>query len=180
MQWPLGVASWGIALFATLQLQFLPSSVLGSCSVCGPWGCGPPLSVLLACHAFWMVLIAPPSLIAARRLRPQTACALGLALASAAILGLIVVGVWEDATWWPQASEWGRRYVVHRYLFAVVTLTDCAAAGGARRRRRGLVRGPQAIEWVARRNSSRNAPRVGHPRSLRRIWRRSAPSVVCQ
>ena len=71
-----------------------------------------------------MVLIAPPSLIAARRLRPQTACALGLALASAAILGLIVVGVWEDATWWPQASEWGRRYVVHRYLFAVVTLTD--------------------------------------------------------
>ncbi|HEX4070814.1 MAG TPA: hypothetical protein VHX68_06575 [Planctomycetaceae bacterium] len=124
MQWPLAIASWGIALFATLQLQFLPSSALGNHSVCGPWGCGPPLSVLLACHAFWMVLIAPPSLIAARRLRPQTVCALGLALVSAAILGLIAVGVWEAATWWPQASEWGRPYVVHRYLFAVFTLTD--------------------------------------------------------
>jgi hypothetical protein len=43
-----------------------------------------------------MVLIVPPSLIAARRLRPQIVCALGLALVNAAILGLIAVGagVW--------------------------------------------------------------------------------------
>src|SRR6202034_2817596 len=65
--WLLASCAWGVCLKWALLLQYLPASTFGQHTVCGPWGCGPPLPVLLACHTFWMVLLAPPAVVAAIR-----------------------------------------------------------------------------------------------------------------
>ncbi len=123
-QWPLVIATWGLALYTTLELRFLPTSFFGNASVCGPWGCAAPLPVVVAWHAFWFALLAPAGLVAARSFSPRTVRLLGLTLVNAAFLLLVAYGAWDMATWWPHARDWGRPYVVQRFLFAIVTLYD--------------------------------------------------------
>jgi hypothetical protein len=122
--WLLASCAWGICLWWSLLLQQLPASAFGEHSVCGPWGCGPPLPVLLACHAFWMVLLSPPAVVAAIRLPSPRVRLMGTVLVVLGLSGLVAVGVWEAATWLREASEWQRRYFVQRYLFSVVTFVD--------------------------------------------------------
>jgi len=111
-------------LEGVLQLRSLPNASLGGHDVCGPWGCGPPLPVLLACHGFWLVLMGPPAVFAALRLSRKWVWRLGIGLASAGLCGLIAVAAWEAATWLPQASPWQRHYIGQRCLFALITFVD--------------------------------------------------------
>jgi hypothetical protein len=122
--WCMASLVWLAALEAVLQLQRLPTASLGGHDVCGPWGCGPPLPVLLACHGFWLVLMGPPALLAALQLPGKWVRPLGIALISAGLCGLVAIAAWEAATWLPQANAWQRHYVVQRYLFALVTCVD--------------------------------------------------------
>jgi hypothetical protein len=122
--WFLASCAWGICLWWSLLLQKLPSSAFGEHTVCGPWGCGPPLPVLLACHAFWMVLLTPPAFVTALRLPPHRVRLLGTLLVVLGLSGLVSVGIWEAATWLREANEWQRPYVVQRYLFSIVTLVE--------------------------------------------------------
>jgi hypothetical protein len=122
--WLLASGAWGGGLLGTLHLQGLPTSVFGAHGVCGPWGCGPPVPVLLACHGFWMVLLGPPAVVAAFRLPGRWVRLLGMLLILLGAAGLLGVGLWEAATWFREASGWQRQYVVQRYCFAVVTLVD--------------------------------------------------------
>ncbi len=122
--WLLASCAWGICLWWSLTLQNLPATTFGQHGVCGPWGCGAPVPVLLACHAFWMVLLFPPASVAAVRLPVKRVRQLGTLFVALALSSLVGVGVWEAITWLPQAGEWGRPYFVQRYLFSVVTLVD--------------------------------------------------------
>lgn len=122
--WLLASCAWSICLWWSLLLQQLPASAFGEHSVCGPWGCGPPLPVLLACHAFWMVLLSPPAVVAALRLPGTRVRLLGTLLVVLGVAGLVAVGGWEAATWLREANEWQRRYFLQRYLFSVVTFVD--------------------------------------------------------
>jgi hypothetical protein len=124
LTWLLAGSAWAICLWWSLLLQRLPSSAFGEHTVCGPWGCGAPLPVLLACHTFWMVLLSPPAVIAALRMPPQRVRFMGTLLVFLGVSSLISVGVWEAATWLRDASEWQRRYFVQRYVFSVVTFVD--------------------------------------------------------
>lgn len=115
-------AAWGGALFGVLQLYRLPNDP--NHSVCGPWGCGPPVQALAACHGFWLVLFSLPTLLLCRRLDSATIRWTGLLLFACGILGLAGIAVWEGTHWWPRAGELQRHYIVQRYLFAVATLVD--------------------------------------------------------
>lgn len=119
-----GMALWAAGLFAVLQLQELPDSLLGTHGVCGAWGCGPPVSALLACHGFWLVLIGPPTFFAGRRLSGPLLQDFGLGLILAGVCGLISVGAWEAATWLPHATDFQKQHLIQRYLFALVTQVD--------------------------------------------------------
>jgi hypothetical protein len=95
----LAAAAWAASLFGVLALQYLPDRFFGEHSVCGPWGCGSPLPALLACHGFWLVLFAPATIFAARRLGPRAVCRVGATLVALAGVGLVSVGVWQSLTW---------------------------------------------------------------------------------
>jgi hypothetical protein len=81
--WGAGSVLWFAGLEGVLQLQKLPAATLGGHDVCGPWGCGPPLPVLVACHGFWLTLIGPPAVLAAVYLPRKWAWRLGIAMAAA-------------------------------------------------------------------------------------------------
>jgi len=49
---------------------------------------------------------------------------LGILLVVLGAQGLLAVGIWESFTWLREASEWQRHYIVHRYVFALITLVD--------------------------------------------------------
>jgi hypothetical protein len=122
--WLLTMSAWAVCLRWALLLEKLPAATFGEHSVCGPWGCGPPIPVLLACHTFWLVLLGPPAFLAAAQLPSKWVRRLGGLMVAFAAVGLIAVGGWEAATWFREASEWERPYVVHRYFFELVTLVD--------------------------------------------------------
>lgn len=147
-------AAWGGALFGVLQLYRLPDAA--GHSICGPWGCGPPIQALAACHGFWLVLFSLPTGLLCRRLDPRTLRRTGLLLVAGGILGLAGIAVWEGIHWWPRASEFQRHYIVQRYLFVVATLVDVPVVeivivgftcfGTARLRDRRGAQTPNALE----------------------------------
>ncbi len=120
----LKTGAWTAALFGVLSLQYLPDRFFGEHTVCGPWGCGAPLPALLACHGFWLVLVAPATVYAARRLAPISVWRLGAGLVALAGIGFVAIAVWQAATWWQSVDPSLHRYAVQRDLFVLATLTD--------------------------------------------------------
>ena len=116
------VVVWGVAMWLVLQLQDV--SYGQEHSICGPWGSGPPVSVLAACHGFWLVLLGPPVITACTRLNPQRVIkwgVLGLMIGIAAMCG---IAIWEATHWLPESSALQRGYFVQRWLFAVAVHVD--------------------------------------------------------
>jgi hypothetical protein len=120
----LAAAGWAASLFGVLALQYLPDRFFGEHSVCGPWGCGAPLPALLACHGFWLVLFAPATIFAARRLGPRAVWRVGAAFVALAGVGLVSVGVWQALTWWSAVDKSLHQFAGQRYLFVLATLVD--------------------------------------------------------
>lgn len=113
---------WGAALFGSLQLKYLP--IAEEHGICGAWGCGPPVSTLLACHLGWLVSLAGPAWIAGHLL-PTTWLIVfartGLILGVSGLMGVVLH---EALVWWPQATDWSRSYWLQRYFFELATLVD--------------------------------------------------------
>lgn len=162
--WYIAILIWTAGLYGVLQLQRLPAALLGGHGICGPWGCGPPASVLLACHGFWLVLLSPPAILAALLLRMKRVRHLGIGLLSLGLCGLVAVAAWEAATWFPLASSWQRQFVIPRLLFALVTIVDAPIL-------QSLVIGT-GLWMVARRDQSVSANQDGQPddQILSTIW----------
>jgi hypothetical protein len=128
----LAVAGWLTAGVAALAVAAVPLDV-GE-SLCGVWGCFPPLPALAAMHLFWCVALGA-GVHAAAGLRRGLLRPLGVALVFAAIVtGALVVG--RDLTRrlefvGDQRHLWPRRV---GYTLAVSTdlpLTQALAAGAA-------------------------------------------------
>ncbi len=120
----LTAGGWAVGLFGVLSLQYLPDRFFGEHSVCGPWGCGAPLPALMACHGFWLVLFAPATIYAARRLKPWTVWRLGAGLVALSLFELLGVALWQAISWWPNVDKSLHRYALERYLFVLATLVD--------------------------------------------------------
>lgn len=124
-----------------LELIFVPSLwallVLGALetgafvngdnhAICGPWGCGPDTSSLVAVHAGWLAVVGPPLFYVPLRLKMSNKTirkvALGLwALAAVAVLSIVA---WQWFVWLPEANSWSKDYFWQRCGFVVVTAID--------------------------------------------------------
>lgn len=109
-------------LYGSLQLQHVPWPV--DHGICGPWGCGPPLGALIACHAGWFAFLAGPAWMAKMLIPIRSLRIFGIAGLLLAVGGLIGVAIVQSMVWWPQANAWVRPYWFQRYLFETATLVD--------------------------------------------------------
>lgn len=115
---------WTAAIVGILHAEPLFASVFGDGhSVCGPWGCGPPLKSLLVWHGFVAVLTIPAAAWLGTSFATSSSRAakfvLVLALAAAATFVVTNTGMW-----WSTASASLRGYVFQRAVFSTVAFTD--------------------------------------------------------
>jgi hypothetical protein len=94
------VAAWLTVILLVLRAESAISDVVGAGhSICGPWGCGPPLSSLLVWHGFVTILLVPSAIIAARNW-PDVAVDWAPALALVVGLTAAVFMSTSLVTWW--------------------------------------------------------------------------------
>ena len=127
-------AGWTVALYGTLQIARLNGP--WDHAICGPWGCGPPLSALVACHAFWAVLIGGTVVVVRRYWSGSTLAIVGRLLAVGGLIGLATLAIWEAVHGSPAGEGILRPYLVQRYLFVLLTsidtpIVELTVAGGA-------------------------------------------------
>lgn len=120
----LALIVWASALLAALSITNLP--VNWGHSICGVWGCGPPLQALVGCHLAWLVVLGPlVELVTRSSPRPsdlrlhlgKLLCLIGASL-------LLTVVVYQRVMWWPAVSEMQQNYFWQRCGFIVVTSVD--------------------------------------------------------
>lgn len=116
------VLAWAAVAYGLLWLGGLPGTL--EHSLCGPWGCLPPLQALAALHALWLWALIPAVAFVTRRWPPARLRLLGGALLLAGLVGLTVLALREAAHWLPTVPDEYRRHFPKRVLFATATLTD--------------------------------------------------------
>ncbi len=122
------VASWGLCLYGALAIARWEGPL--DHALCGPWGCGPRLPPLLACHAAWAVaLTLPAGFVAWSKLVTPAACRwIGLSLMAVAAAIMAALFASHVLVWWPQAEPGQRPYFWHHLAFDVVTMVDVPVA----------------------------------------------------
>lgn len=117
----IGVIIWAIALFGAVSIAKVPGD--WGHSVCGPWGCGPPTQALVGCHLAWVILLAPLaiSLGPMRSITSVDRLRIGEALICVGFLLLASVVVYQFVTWWPDVSDWQRKFIWQRLGFVIAT-----------------------------------------------------------
>lgn len=121
----IGLVGWAALLYGALTLRRVPGEF--SYLICGPWGCGPSLQSLVACHTFWLVLIGPPLWVVGGRWSLS-----GLRLATAGIWFVVIAGVlvtciWQIVTWipsFPGGTELAWQNYWQRCLFVLATMVE--------------------------------------------------------
>lgn len=114
--------AWGAALWGVLKIADLP--IAETHTLCGPWGCGPPLTALIACHAAWLVILAPIALLVPIRMMASHCRWIGWGLIAMGILSIVGIGAYETFTWLPAMPEAIKPYFARRWAFTLATWTD--------------------------------------------------------
>jgi hypothetical protein len=160
----LGLIGWGLAGYAVLSLGQLPGEF--GHSLCGPWGCLPPLQALAAMHLFWALALLPLIVLALAKGQPHHLRLAGMLLSLGAGLGIAVVVGRDLLAWLPAVPPEFHGYWARRALYTLVTLSDVPLL---------QVLGAGAICWsvghrrlrrMARPAEERQASRDGACRSL--------------
>jgi len=112
--------AWGISLFGVLQIQILENR--WGHSICGAWGCGPPLAALVAYHGFWFLLILPLAVLLSYQLHPANSRRVGLVVFAIATAAIALVVVVDAINFWQYPT--GRNYLVQRCLFRLATYVE--------------------------------------------------------
>lgn len=120
----IGLIIWGACLVGALSIWAWPGD-LGH-GICGPWGCGPPLQALIACHLAWFVALVPPAMLltSSRHTSGRLLTVSGLVLVMLSATGFLAVLAHQSLVWWPQATQWQQPYFWQRYGFTIVTTID--------------------------------------------------------
>jgi len=116
----LWLAVWVAAMYGSLQLHHIEASF--GHAICGPWGCGPPTMALVGYHAFWLLLIVPPAMVASFYLPADRAIRIGSILAILGLGALAWVVIADGINFWQTAR--GSKYLLQRILFRVATFVD--------------------------------------------------------
>jgi|GEM_PF-1155245 len=136
---------WGAALYGVLQIYrlsgVLPAGMTGH-TICGPWGCGPPIEALVSYHGFWFVLLLPIGWLAGKAWlegetrqpseeagghgqKPFRAKWLrlgGWILTGVSLSGMAAIVVDDAARWLSTAHA--STYLLQRMLFQVATYVE--------------------------------------------------------
>ena len=120
----LGLVVWFAAVFAALQTASAPVHQDHEHSVCGVWGCGPALHVILAWQAAWLIGLVPAAVILGARLSARASFFCGAILLVLGVVGLAAVGVHEAITWLPLIQPGEETYFLQRCLFVVGTMFE--------------------------------------------------------
>jgi hypothetical protein len=144
----LGLLAWSGLARGVLEFRRIPGEYTHS--LCGPWGCSPPLQALVAMHGFWVLATVPPAVWAIRTQSPGRLRLIGGVLVATALVGLVGVLGWESWVWTHRFSgRWGD-YLPQRVAMAVATSADLpllqvlVAGVAIARRRSGLGADPLA------------------------------------
>ncbi len=113
---------WGVVLTGTLSIAKWPGD--WGHSICGPWGCGPTLQALTACHLSWLAIALPLSFLGVRHLRQRVHVLLGRTILVVSAAGLLAFTCYEWRTWWSGASDWQRPYFWNRVGFSIITCVE--------------------------------------------------------
>lgn len=119
-----GLLAWGVALYGVLQIGHGTEHAGHTHSICGAWGCGPPVSALVGWHGFWLVLVTPLVGTLIHSWPARTLRTVGLLLLACGLMTVVGIAIWNAMTWLPLMSGDQPTYFVQRVLFSVVTLTD--------------------------------------------------------
>ncbi len=124
----IGLTVWAASLFAALAIRDLPGD--WGHAICGPWGCGPPLQALLACHMAWLIILAPPAALLARstQISAHGLRRFGAFLCVLAALFVAAAVIYQGLTWWPSESQWQRGFFWRRCAFVLATTVDLPVA----------------------------------------------------
>jgi len=114
--------AWAAALWGVLQIASLPGD--WGHWICGPWGCGPPVQALVACHGFWTVLIAPVVGFSIYVGNSRHRRWWGRLFFLSGMLGIAAIIVYQVGIWLPEATPYQRPYLVQRCLFILATTVD--------------------------------------------------------
>lgn len=114
------VPIWLLSLFGCLKIHELDLD-LGH-SICGPWGCGPPIEALLGYHAFWLVLITPIAIAVGAYLNPISRRKVGLACLLVGVIMVAVVAGGDTFGYWKRSGS--GQHLVQRFFFAIATKVD--------------------------------------------------------
>ncbi len=122
------MGTWSTCLYGALAISKWQGDL--DHAVCGPWGCGPRLPPLMACHAAWLVLLALPAgfIVSSRHVSPAMRRMIGGSLVGVAWIMFAGFFAWHLLVWWPQAADFQRDYFWQRYAFTVATAIDVPAA----------------------------------------------------
>jgi hypothetical protein len=143
----LGGVAWGLAAYGALSLSRIEGEF--GHSLCGPWGCYPPLQALVAMHLLWVIGLLPFVGWGLMKARPHHLCLAGTLLFSAALLGIVVVAGRNVLAWLQTMPPDLQTYWPWRALYAVVTLSDVPLL-------QGLLAG--AICWSVGKGRERRIP----------------------
>jgi hypothetical protein len=116
--------AWAAVVLGSLQSKLLFSGP--DHLVCGPWGCGPETSALVAIHTAWLAIIGPPLVYLPLRLKLQSASIrrLSVGLFAVGLAGVLGIVAWQWLVWLPQAGPGSKNYIWQRCGFVVVTAID--------------------------------------------------------
>ena len=113
---------WGLTLWAVLQLNDFKFAQAHS--ICGIWGCGPPVKTLVMCHLAWCVILFPLAWIIPPNYSRLVNIITGRTLIAAGLLTVLIIGTYEACTWLQRVGDAYQKYYFHRWAFVVITLTD--------------------------------------------------------
>lgn len=116
----LAAVCWLAAAVAALSVAAIPYDI-GE-SLCGVWGCFPPVPALVAMHLFWCVVLAA-GVHAVRGWRPGLLRPLGVVLILAALAATALV-VGNDLNRWLELPDRYRSFWPRRVGYTLAITTD--------------------------------------------------------
>jgi len=119
-KWGLLLLLWGCCLYGVLRVTEIPGN--WGHWICGPWGCGPRLQALVACHGFWLVLLVPAAIVLNASLPARHVQLIGILLAGLGAVAVVLVVVIQGLTWLPEAQR--PLYFGQRVLFMIATTIE--------------------------------------------------------
>lgn len=138
----IGVIGWLVAAFVAVAVSMIPYDFEES--ICGVWGCFPPIQALISVHLLWCVALAG-GFWALRKSIPILVRPVGILISVLATVGIAVLLGNDVPNWIEHTSKYPGAFWPKRVGFLIATETEVP-----------LVQALLAGIWAARFEPARN------------------------